>query len=348
MGIKLGAGIKFGVGAPSSTPIRLKGSTPVLPPTYAVAAYGGASSINEGGNLIFNVTTTDVGNGTTLYWTANNVSTSNADFSPYNGSFTITSNAGSFNFNLSADLTTEGSETFTVSVRTISISGTEVATSTSITVNDTSTTPVRYSYYFQDSGNNFSNWVDVPISGAHATALSSGSQTREMWIKRIAGSSGRNVGIFRLIGGDTGTIYLNNGNIKVYNGGDIISVSESYVTYNTWVHVALTLSGGTAKLWIGGVQRASVSASFSGSSGPVNIGGASDMSSVGYLSNVRVSNIARYTETFIPPTAPFEADANTVLLTAKSSTFIDESSSGLTVTTQGSTVTQISTQNPFS
>jgi len=345
MGIKLGAGIKFGVGAPSSTPIRLKGR-PI--PTYSIAVSGGATTVNESASLTCNVTTTDVGNGTTLYWTIDNVTTSNTDFSPYNGSFTITSNSGSFSISPIADVTTEGSETCRVTIRTESISGIVVATSDSITVNDTSLTPVRYSYYFQDSGNNFSNWINVPISGSHATALSSGSQTREMWIKRIAGSSGRNVGIFRLIGGDTGTIYLNNGNIKVYNGGDIISVSESYVTYNTWVHVALTLSGGTAKLWIGGVQRASVSASFSGSSGPVNIGGASDMSSIGYLSNVRVSNIARYTETFIPPTAPFEADANTVLLTAKSSTFIDESSSGLTVTTQGSTVTQISTQNPFS
>jgi hypothetical protein len=57
---------------------------------------------------------------------------------PANGSFTITSNAGSFVINPTADLTTEGAETFTVSIRTGSITGPIVATSNTITVNDTS------------------------------------------------------------------------------------------------------------------------------------------------------------------------------------------------------------------
>ena len=346
MGIKLGAGIKFGVGAPSSTPIRLKGR---LIPTYSIAVSGGATTVNESASLTCNVTTTDVGNGTTLYWTIDNVTTSNSDFSPYNGSFTITSNSGSFSISPIADVTTEGSETCRVTIRTESISGIVVATSDSITVNDTSLTPPPYSYYFPDNGGNSNSYMTVPISGAHATALSSGSQTREMWVKRLANSnSGGYVALFRLVGGDTGSIYMYGGNLRVYNGGDIISVSESYLTYNTWVHLALVLSGGTAKLWIGGVQRATVSTSFSGSSGPVQIGGANDMRSIGYLSNVRVSSIARYTATFTPPTSPFEADADTVLLTAKSSTFIDVSSSGLTITRAGSVLPEASLQNPFS
>ena len=57
---------------------------------------------------------------------------------PANGSFTISNNAGSFIVNPTADVTTEGVETFTVSLRTGSVTGPVVATSSAITVNDVS------------------------------------------------------------------------------------------------------------------------------------------------------------------------------------------------------------------
>ena len=96
------------------------------------------SSINEGSSGTFNVDTTNISNGTTLYWTINHVTTTSADFSATSGSFTINSNIGSFNITTIADSATEGGETFTVSIRTDSTSGTIVATSNSVTVNDTS------------------------------------------------------------------------------------------------------------------------------------------------------------------------------------------------------------------
>jgi hypothetical protein len=99
------------------------------------------TSINEGSSGTFNVTTTNVPNSTTLYWTISNTTTANADFSSTSGSFTITSNAGSFSVTTSADATTEGSQSFQVQLRTGSTSGTVVATSNSVTINDTSTTP---------------------------------------------------------------------------------------------------------------------------------------------------------------------------------------------------------------
>jgi hypothetical protein len=111
------------------------------PTTFAVAAAGGATSVNEGATLTFNVTGTNITNGT-YYWTIN----SNAgDFGTSSGSFTITSNSGNFSVTPTADVTTEGAETFTVSVRTGSTGGTVVATSSSITINDTSTAPTLWS-----------------------------------------------------------------------------------------------------------------------------------------------------------------------------------------------------------
>lgn len=107
--------------------------------SYSVAPRAG--SINEGAGLVFDVTTAGVADSTTLYWTVNNGTSNNADFSATSGSFTVTSNAGSFTVTPTADNTTEGSQTFTVQVRTTSTSGTVVATSSSVTINDTSLTP---------------------------------------------------------------------------------------------------------------------------------------------------------------------------------------------------------------
>jgi hypothetical protein len=47
-------------------------------PTYTFSSV--PTSINEGANGTFNVTTTDVANGTALYWTINNVTTGSGDF----------------------------------------------------------------------------------------------------------------------------------------------------------------------------------------------------------------------------------------------------------------------------
>ena len=109
----------------------------VLTPTYAFGTI--PTSIDEGSSGTFNVTTTNVADGTILYWT---IATNAGDFSTTSGSFTINSNTGSFSVSPSADSTTEtAAETFTVAIRTGSTSGTVQATSSAVTINDTSTTP---------------------------------------------------------------------------------------------------------------------------------------------------------------------------------------------------------------
>ena len=107
--------------------------TPAGP--YVVTA--AANNVDEGSALTFNVTTSNVPDATTLYWTVTN----DTDFATSSGSFTITSNAGSFSVTPTADATTEGAETFAASVRTGGVGGTIVGTSGTVTINDTSTTP---------------------------------------------------------------------------------------------------------------------------------------------------------------------------------------------------------------
>jgi hypothetical protein len=104
----------------------------VVVPTYAIA--GSPSSVVMGSSFTVTATTTDVPDSTTLYYTINNITTTNADFTAVNGTITITNNTGT------ATVTTvsggvSGSETFTVSLRTGSISGTVEATTSTLTIN---------------------------------------------------------------------------------------------------------------------------------------------------------------------------------------------------------------------
>ena len=109
--------------------------------TYSLTVSGAVTSVNEGSTVTFNLTGTNIVDDT-FYWTINHITTADADFSPASGSFSVVSNSGTFTVTTTADLTTEGAETFTVSVRRGSTSGVIVATNASaITINDTSLTP---------------------------------------------------------------------------------------------------------------------------------------------------------------------------------------------------------------
>jgi len=123
-------------------------TTPVPVPVYEVThmvGYGGTVGyVNEGETATFEVSTTNVLEGTTLYWTtAGAVSATDFVTSVVSGEFTIGyGGTASFSVNIEADLLTEGDETFTVSLHTGSSVGPIVATTGAITINDTSTTPV--------------------------------------------------------------------------------------------------------------------------------------------------------------------------------------------------------------
>lgn len=111
--------------------------TSQLIPTYSITS--NPSTINEGQTVTFNITTTHVPNNTILYWT-NSGSTNGNDFSDSSnsGTVTINNNAASFTKTLRNDVTTEGTETIIIELRTGSIAGNIVATSNPIIVFDTS------------------------------------------------------------------------------------------------------------------------------------------------------------------------------------------------------------------
>jgi hypothetical protein len=101
--------------------------------------------IDEGETYTVSTSTTNVSEYTTLYWKVNSNFT---DFAVPSGSFVVNDNIGNFDLTTLLDETTEGSENFTISIKTGSITGTTVATTPTITILDTSLTPPLPKSYF--------------------------------------------------------------------------------------------------------------------------------------------------------------------------------------------------------
>lgn len=117
----------------------IQSGDPPPQPTYSLSQT--ATSINEGGSVGFTLTTANVADSTTLYYTLSGSATAN-DFvgGTLAGSFTINSNTGTFNIIAAGDSSTEYTETFTAYVRTGSTSGPIVATSSQVTIGDVAQT----------------------------------------------------------------------------------------------------------------------------------------------------------------------------------------------------------------
>ena len=117
--------------------------------TSATTVTPTTTSLNEGSPVTFNVTSDKLS--TTLYWSLNPVSGSitTSDFVGLatTGSFnTDGTGVGSTTLTLANDVTTEGTESFQLQVRTVSISGSIIATSATVTVADTSIQTSLYTF----------------------------------------------------------------------------------------------------------------------------------------------------------------------------------------------------------
>ena len=104
----------------------------VAEPTYAITS--SAYTVAEGDTITFTVTTTDIGNGTSLGWYVGyNGTTSSADFSSAtSGNVTINNNTGTFTLTIASDGLSEGSESFFVALN--NTGGSVATTTTDITI----------------------------------------------------------------------------------------------------------------------------------------------------------------------------------------------------------------------
>lgn len=141
-GINYGVGNSFTLGSKIITVKGVGGGLVAVAsaPTYTMTQSG--TSVNEGDTVTFNITTTEVPDGTLLYYSISGT-VSAADFSDnlLQGSVSVSSGSATIAKTLANDLSlnaTEGQETFTLTLLTGSVNGITVATSNQITVADTS------------------------------------------------------------------------------------------------------------------------------------------------------------------------------------------------------------------
>ena len=109
-------------------------TTELVPATYALTVDN--NGVDEGESFTVTLTTTNVSTGTAIPYTISGVSSADIGDEQLSGLLTISNNTATKTFTVTEDLTTEGVETFTLSL-------TNISESVVVTIGDTSTTPVQ-------------------------------------------------------------------------------------------------------------------------------------------------------------------------------------------------------------
>ena len=201
--------------------------------SYSLAA--GASSVNEGGTLAFTLTSTLVPDSTTLYYDTN---LADADFSgsTENGSFTVTGNSGTFSVTLANDTTTEGAELMNARIYDDSGRTNLLATSGTVTVNDTSLEPPLSGVLFHAAGYNQQtthNWT-VPSGVTYISVVCvGGGGAGESQHDAASGGGGglaykNNISV---TAGQTVTVKVGGGGFATTNQTDCPDGNTSQVEY---------------------------------------------------------------------------------------------------------------------
>jgi hypothetical protein len=177
-----------------------------------------------------------------------------------------------------------------------------------------------------------------------------GDFTIEAWINLDAASAGRSRMLFSSDTANALNVRIGQGNLSSVNG---LSVGRNFNSdnencsftwqFNTWYHVAIVRASAVYYFFVNGVQQTTLGSGTStysfATATTVAIGDApsfpNDEIYKGYISNTRVSNVARYTSNFTPSTTPLTALSGTQFLSLQNNRWIDNSTNSSTITTSG-------------
>ncbi len=144
--------------------------------------------------------------------------------------------------------------------------------------------------------------------------VGSGEFTVEAWVYDVSGATNGYVATASRFNGAGNGFFIGHdysitGDQQCFSGCDQITPS-SFITLNSWHHVAYVKSGGTNYYYIDGVSMGSITSTTSATWGNLVIGRLSpDQNSYyfnGYMDEVRITKgVARYTSNFTPPTLQF-------------------------------------------
>jgi len=145
----------------------------------------------------------------------------------------------------------------------------------------------------------------VALSGHHV--FGTGDYTVEMFVYHTS-ISGQQTYFSDPNGNNAGVYFYKDSNNKLglYYAGQIVTGSGN-VPANQWAHVAVCRASGTSRLFLDGVLQGSASDTTNLTETTYSIGNSVGASNefIGYIDDIRVSKVARYTANFTPATEPF-------------------------------------------
>jgi len=162
------------------------------------------------------------------------------------------------------------------------------------------------------------------VVAAESPAFGSGEFTIEFWLYYTAIPTTAASMLWDQRPGSNGAYPLiwtegnSKANINYFVSSSARIATGAVLSANTWHHVAITRdSSADHKCYVDGVkQGATWNSTTSYLAGRLRIG--ANMNGVnivpGYMDEIRASSVCRYTAAFTPPSAPFQNDADTILL----------------------------------
>jgi hypothetical protein len=151
----------------------------------------------------------------------------------------------------------------------------------------------------------------LTMPGSSSLALRSGNFTIEAWVYPTALSVSQTIVDCRTSPSDASGFFFgaaNNTQLQVYAQGAANIIGGTLVN-NQWQHVCAVRNGTTLTLYINGSSVASATNSTDWTRDTVTVGAAINTLRDqwnGYIDDLRITKgIARYTDNFTPPTAPF-------------------------------------------
>jgi hypothetical protein len=170
------------------------------------------------------------------------------------------------------------------------------------------------------------------LSSTTPLTIGTGDWTVECWIR--TGTANRVFFDNRIPTSSAGVFFLNASGFPAYYDNTTSTVAgTTNCADTTWRHIAYSKSGTTLRIFVNGTVDATYTSYSSdmgtGRSFVVGAQFDGDIPINGHIDEFRVSNTARYTANFTAPTAPFQSDANTLLLlhcdgTNTSTVFFDD------------------------
>jgi hypothetical protein len=195
------------------------------------------------------------------------------------------------------------------------------------------------SMYFPNTANSGGNLIHFTSS---EFAVGTGNFTAEAWVYPTAFSAYNNVCGTRNTSGNNATGYnlfiVGTGELCVYSDGFYAMSPAGTITLNTWQHIAVCRNGGTTRTFKNGTQVGTTT-TFDKNLTNTNLSvgsynGDNSQPFCGYIDDLRITNIARYTtSSFTAPTAQLATNAVGVgfIEANKSLSFISDGANWRTV-----------------